>query len=300
MESARHPQGRLSPLIADTSRLPLWAGLCAPADSGGGPGSRLRQEAGSGAAPLLESKTQHLTSSVDDPRCFAYVRDYGHGAVEVVIMRNRDDFPLRRSARGESENRGRSKEESAKRSRKAVWRHVMKAGLDYLLTLTYRENVQDKEKAKADLSRFCDLIQASDPEWKYLAVFQKQKRGAFHMHLAVRGWQKVLWLRAKWREVVGEGNIDVRAPKARSGTFRWGRAQIAKYLSRYIGRDLSEDELNKKRYFHSKNVELPTVEVIPLFMSFWEAGIWARKLVESVGRVAREFDGRWAVWLCSV
>jgi len=187
-----------------------------------------------------------------------------------------------------------------KRSRKMVWRHVMSAGLDYLLTLTYRENVQDKARAKADLARFCDLIQASDPEWKYLAVFQKQKRGAYHMHLAVRGWQKVLWLRAKWREVVGEGNIDVRPPRANSGTYRWGRAQIAKYLSRYIGKDLTEEELNKKRYYHSKNVELPQVEVIPLFMSFWEAGIWARKLVSQVGRVAREYEGHWALWLCSV
>ncbi len=151
-----------------------------------------------------------------------------------------------KAERGKSENREENRLKSIKRSRKQIWRKTMKSGLDYLLTLTYRENMQDLERAKCDLSLFCDRVQQKIPGWKYLAVLLKQKRGAYHFHLAVRGWQNVVLLRKIWLSVVGSdgGNIDAAAPKKRSGTYRWGRLAVAKYISRYIGRDLEADELN--------------------------------------------------------
>ena len=162
--------------------------------------------------------------------------------------------------------------------------------------------MRDLERAKYDLSLFCDRVQQKIPGWKYLAVLQRQKRGAYHSHLAVRGWQNVVLLRNIWLSVVGldGGNIDAAAPKKRSGTYRWGRLAVAKYISRYIGKDLEDDELNKKRYFHSKNVESPEVVVIPLDCGFYAAREWARHLARSVGRVACEYLGPWSLWLCTV
>lgn len=100
-----------------------------------------------------------------------------------------------RAERGQSANREENRLKSIKRARKQIWRKTMKSGLDYLLSLTYRENMQDLERAKQDLSLFCDRVQERIPGWKYLSVLQKQKRGAYHSHLAVRGWQNVVLLR---------------------------------------------------------------------------------------------------------
>jgi len=160
----------------------------------------------------------------------------------------------RKAERGQSVNREENRIKSIKRAKKQIWRKTMKSGLDYLLTLTYRENMQDSERVKHDLSLFCDRVQQRIPGWKYLSVLQRQKRGAYHSHLAVRGWQNVILLREIWHGVVGVngGNIDAAAPKKRSGTYRWGRLAVARYISRYIGKDFEDDELNKKRYFHSK------------------------------------------------
>jgi hypothetical protein len=123
--------------------------------------------------------------------------------------------------------------------------------LDTMLTMTYRANVTDREVIRRHLDMAIKRIRRVIPGFQYVAVLERQKRGAWHAHLAVERVQShylhqgVLvrsydLLRAIWRAVVGElgGNIDV----ARSKVARRSSARVAAYLSKYIGKGLDAVE----------------------------------------------------------
>lgn len=143
---------------------------------------------------------------------------------------------------------------AATRARSTVRRSIQAGELDHMLTLTYRENRTDARQCHADLTRFLRLVRDAMPdEYKYVAVFERQKRGAGHWHLAVAGWQQVRLLRELWRRVVGDGNIDVRswAGRGRSGECS---AKLAGYLSKYITKEIDERAESAHRYRRSHNI----------------------------------------------
>jgi hypothetical protein len=179
------------------------------------------------------------------------------------------------TVRGNSTERESNVERAVSRSRGKIRRTVMTAGMDHLLTLTYRENMCDIEKAWQDLDKFCRLVRERLGDFKYLAVPERQERGAVHWHLAVVGFQNVPLLRSLWRSVVGEGNIDVQ--------FRhtMKRSVVARYISKYVVKSLSDSErLNKRSYSVSKGVLIAFSEV-----AFASLGELAAHLQEVSGRV---------------
>lgn len=181
--------------------------------------------------------------------------DYGGGLCEVgwsfVSIR-----PAKPSAlRGESEARTDNESRAARRAKSTIRKKVLSYGLDHLLTLTYRSNVTDFELASSHLSRFIRLLKDHYKEFPYVAVPEKQARGAWHWHLAVKGRQDVNLLRQLWLKTVGEGNIDVQQPKR--GQNR--RLALVKYLSKYLtkGFDSDQRELNGHRFRASHGLALP-------------------------------------------
>lgn len=143
-----------------------------------------------------------------------------------------------------------NRERSARRARTQVRRLVRSKNLDTLLTLTYRENVTDRDRMARDFDVFMKRIRRIFPAFQYVCVFERQKRGAWHAHIAVERVQShylhkgVLiksfdLLRSVWRAVVTEGNIDVSKSKSkRQRTL----AKIASYMSKYIGKGFENDQ----------------------------------------------------------
>lgn len=108
-----------------------------------------------------------------------------------------------------------NRERSARRARTAVRRLCKVKSLDTMLTMTYRANVTDREVIRRHLDMAIKRIRRVIPGFQYVAVLERQKRGAWHAHLAVERVQShylhqgVLvrsydLLRAIWRAVVGE------------------------------------------------------------------------------------------------
>lgn len=68
--------------------------------------------------------------------------------------------------------------------------------------------------------------------FQFIAVFEKHKSGAPHLHLLIRGkfipWQK---LRQWWEEITGSTHVDIRKIDT--------RGKAAFYVAKYIGKDLS-------------------------------------------------------------
>lgn len=164
----------------------------------------------------------------------------------------------------------RNRERSAKRARTKVRRLCKARGLNTMLTLTYRENMVDRDRMARDFDVFMKRARRVIPDLQYVCVFEQQKRGAWHAHIAV---PRVLshylhkgqlvksydLLRALWRAVVGldNGNVDV----ARNRRVARSAAKLAAYMSKYIGKGF-ESGLGEGDSYRASGRGLPPPEVI--------------------------------------
>jgi hypothetical protein len=207
------------------------------------------------------------------------VHDLGHGQHEAVVLprfawsevgalseRARADFAEVCSALAggselteaeKLERAAENRDRATRRARTKVRRLAKAKGLTTLLTLTYRENMVDRDRMQRDLDVFLKRVRRVIPGFQYVCVFERQKRGAWHAHLAV---EKVLshyvaggrlvrsydLLRSMWRAVVGadNGNVDV----SRNKRLQRSAAKLAAYLSKYIGKSLDQNEKHVNSY----------------------------------------------------
>jgi hypothetical protein len=159
---------------------------------------------------------------------------------------------------------------AANRAKKNVRQLCKAQGLDTLLTLTYKANQLDLDVTKRHLKEFVRRIKRVLPGFTAIGAFERQKRGAWHVHLACHRIPKIIMgktglslnvksydvIRAVWRSVVGDlgGNIDVSRAKALSSR---SQAQIAAYISKYITKAFQEGEKWSNRWTKFGDFEKP-------------------------------------------
>lgn len=250
-------------------------------------------------ATVLDGLTDGSRAASEAIRTRMVARDFENGHREVVIYREQPDLCKRLeraidrdvdvlTPRGEGD-RDASRAASTRRAKQKV-RHICKAmAVNSLWTLTYKENVLDRDRALRDFDRFRRRVVEVLGEWRYVAVLQQQERGAWHIHIAshalparvlVRGVKVKSWdaMRAIWRAIVGEGNFDESKRKA-----RWSKGDkpirgcgaIASYIAGYVAKDMLESELNRKRYSVSKGVDIPAG-----YRAMWAGDVAMSELIE--------------------
>jgi len=157
---------------------------------------------------------------------------------------------------------------AARRAKTRVRRMVKVLGLDALLTLTYRGNQTDLELCKRHMKEFVRRMRRALPGWVYVAAFEKQKRGAWHVHMATHALPLQMAasngvkvksfnvVRAIWRSVTGEfgGTIN---QKKREWHSRQSTGKLAAYLSKYMMKAFEDGEDWSNRYSGSQGVEIP-------------------------------------------
>lgn len=227
-----------------------------------------------GLPPQFEPRNWFMRSSgyqFKDYHYVAKIQGFKAGGYEVTISR----LELARVAacmdavrttgkRVEGERDEANVISSMNRSKKRV-RHLIKSmGCDRLLTLTKRENNPDdfwtvKDWAAA-WDRFNRLCKKMGVSLDYVAVLERHKKGNFHLHAAIVGHISVKHIRKIWLVCCGggkgSGNVDIAYKKGVSDFQR--RAGLAKYVSKYITKQMGFTEFNKKRYWSSKH-KLPPV-----------------------------------------
>ena len=263
------------------------------------PPARSASEDGRGgaAAPRLDKRT-YLDREQGRWSIKGY--DYGDGLAEIgwsfvgAIV-------VGKAGRGESEDRDLHEIRAIRRARSRLRRLILSANANHLLTLTYRANVTDFGQTSSDLARFIRRVRTYLPGWVYIAVPERQKRGAWHWHLAVIGRQDVDLLRTCWRDVVLDGNIDVKEPKHRSGNKRLA---LVRYLGKYLAKGFEEGSrvLNGHRYRASLGIEVPSqsIELLPEYRGrVTEFALeQLRAKAGSVGHVWTD-EGSLMGWACS-
>jgi hypothetical protein len=232
------------------------------------------------------------------------LRDYGDGLVESSITIKTTDKKHRPPSAGKEPTQEQVEENKARavrRARTVVRQTIMAAQLDHLLTLTYRENQTCPKLAWKHFALFTRLLRKRrrGKPFAFIAVLERQKRGAMHVHLAVHGFQDVKMLRTLWHQAIGskEGNIDVQF-------FRQRLPTLARYLSKYITKDVeTEHRQGDHRYKRSRNIVVPKiVSVLPFHIAVDAKLI---ELFEAHGAVIKyhknslELAGPKWLWACS-
>lgn len=293
--TARCPKSSYNTLKADLSILPLFSGIPAREEDfgapppGGGAPDGVRGVSGGGAPPL-KSNTTHSTYPVEnDEYTSLNFRGYSDGLSEATWARPRKPSGRPRAARGASLFPDRNRENVIKRAKTAIRRKCMHNKLDYLVTLTPRENITDRARFGALVSEFQRRVKLRFPEWDCITVLEKQERGAWHAHLGVHGWQKLQFQRKTWWAVVGDyeghhgGAVNVNPPPGKrvGQHLRWDIVALANYLCKYISKAVGEDHIfDKKTYWHTRGIDFPPVETILVASGAEE--YWAGYLVNFI------------------
>jgi hypothetical protein len=206
------------------------------------------------AAVRLEKRTNHNQSKYK-----ITLTDYGNGLGEIGWSFIHAYQP-NKAARGTSENREANQDRSVRRAKSRMRKLILSTNADHLLTLTYRNNMMDFNQACLDLTKFIRYVRKDLPDWIYIAVAEKQKRGAWHWHLAVRGRQDIPRLRQAWLKTVKDGNVDINPPK---GKAQHRQLMLVRYLSKYLAKTFTDNDhgLNARRYRLSRGIAVPSKSI---------------------------------------
>jgi len=252
-----------------------------------------------GAAPAAEVRLDQRTYFDQQGRYSAKLRDFGGGLAEAgwsFVQATRSS----KKPRGQSEKRELNEQRAQRRAQARVRHLVLAAGLDHLLTLTFRENVTDFDRASRCFERFIKLVHAEMPDWPYVAVAERQKRGAWHWHLGVAGRQNVTLLRRLWLECAGDGNIDVQPPPGKRGHRK---LRLVSYLTKYLVKSFDElRELNAHRFRASQDIKVPCQSIpIPVSARGDISGYVVAALLGVAGTVGtvKKYEEVFAGWACS-
>jgi len=147
------------------------------------------------------------------------------------------------------EGRTMANEQNAKRARKAIYEivEINKTPYTKMITLTYKENMQDYDKLAHDFKMFIKSMKRKGYQFPYLWVVEKQKRGALHVHLIVfqDDYIPVDDIKKAWKH----GFVKINAQ------FQ-GIDHKGAYIAKYIQKETMPPD--KKAYRTSRNVKRPT------------------------------------------
>jgi hypothetical protein len=126
------------------------------------------------------------------------------------------------------------------------------------LTLTTKENIQDRYRFTIELKKFIKRINyhvfnTKKSKLKYLAVLERQQRRAWHSHILLFGvpyipHNKLLKL---WRH----GSVRINKLSHLDDSSNAGR-YVVKYMEKGIGQELLES-FGKKAFLNSRNLKRP-------------------------------------------
>jgi hypothetical protein len=247
-------------------------------------------------AQIVHKFTRHANLDAFTRRKSITINEFPQG-VEVFINENHETcsdgslFEERvASVRGEGDLE-KNRLRAARRAKTQVRRRCKMIQADCMLTLTYRENMQDVERLERDIKAFVARVRALGP-FEYVLCVERQQRGALHVHMACQrfpAWMRNAasikvksynLIRAIWRSVVGADNgaINLTSPRRNSAH------RIACYIAKYVSKSLEDAVFNAKSYWSSRGIPKPKKTVL------WFDGdtdTW-----DLVSMVASDFIGR--------
>ncbi|MDQ7981948.1 hypothetical protein QYH69_32510 [Paraburkholderia sp. SARCC-3016] len=196
---------------------------------------------------------------------------------------------------------------SIERSKRMIRQRCKAIGADRMLTFSTRSN----ESSIEVWAKWWDAFRRRMNRLKdfhYVAVLERQERGAWHIHVAVSGRQDWKLLRSIWLSVLRDSNTDgttydsikdfekYLVRRQLSGKGRAMRHLIATYIAKYVGKSAGATAFNKKRYWTSKGIVLPEVVPYAHLGSECDRGDAIQAAYDCVGANGAHFDSAQLFW----
>ncbi|MDW9228970.1 hypothetical protein C7S15_3570 [Burkholderia cepacia] len=239
-------------------------------------------------------------------------------AFSVAVQRRFNELRLRpRGVRGKREalegetdedvavKSDKSLRTSIERSKRMIRKRCKQIRADRMLTLSTRLN----ETRIEVWARWWDAFRRrlnKLQDFHYVAVLERQERGAWHIHVAVHGRQNWKLLRSIWLSVISKDGTDgaVNDSIGRAsclfrkvgGKGRAMRHRIATYIAKYVGKGAHDAGFNKKRYWTSKGIVLPEVTTYAHLGAECSRGEAVAAAYECVDANGADFDGAQLFW----
>lgn len=147
-----------------------------------------------------------------------------------------------------------------------------KNGICTMITLSYPEHYPNDRESKKHLDHFMKRIVRKYPNFIYLWVAEKQKRGAIHYHIITTDFIPKKFINTSWREIVAKWSLKNGFNNQKEAN---PHIMGVKHPDRYITKYLLKDEINRiegNRYFISKNARklMEPIEsaIIPIFSNY--------------------------------
>lgn len=159
--------------------------------------------------------------------------------------------------------RKRSNKVSINRTINSVYDLARSNSWEYFVTLTFNPDKVDSfdyNVVTKKLSNWLIVLRRNNPGVKYLGVPERHKTGRYHFHF--------LFADVNFDLVDSGKYTDKGLTIYNIGNYKWGFSTaikiyntdgISKYICKYITKDLCFDTKDKKRYWRSKNLNLPKV-----------------------------------------
>ena len=159
---------------------------------------------------------------------------------------------------------------SLRRTKKQIRQQSRMMCANLMLTFTTRHAYVDVDQFKRVTSRFLAMVRKEHVDFQYISVFERhnsnktssKKKGSLHMHMVTAGYVPYNPLRELWKKAV---QLDLKNGDWEGASMQASEAKnrspstLARYISKYLTKDLDNEhfEPNKKRYWSSKNIQVP-------------------------------------------
>lgn len=122
------------------------------------------------------------------------------------------------------------------------------------MTLTFKDNIQDITYTNYEFNKFIKrlnfrLYHDKKQKLKYIAVWEKQKRGAIHYHIIFFDFPYIKL--KELQEIWGHGFVKINKIDVDSKDNR------GRYVSKYFSKDIDERNYKQKAFFKSRNLIMP-------------------------------------------
>lgn len=171
--------------------------------------------------------------------------------------------PKVRERKDEAEiDRERSLRVSADRSLNMVYKYARANVWEWFFTLTFNPEKVDSfnyEEVTEKLSKWLNNMRRTCPEMKYMVVPEKHKSGRYHFHGLFANVDGLRFEDSGHADQDGKTiyNVGNYSLGFSTATRAQDTGRASSYLSKYISKDLAESTFGRKRYWASRNLDLP-------------------------------------------
>jgi hypothetical protein len=165
----------------------------------------------------------------------------------------------------------------------------------YFVTLTFNPSKVDSydySLVTFKMTNWLRNIRKKIPSLKYIGVPEKHKSGRYHFHFLMNDISAILMDSGhKTKDGMSIYNLEAYKLGFSTATLIQDRERVSNYLCKYITKDLALQTKGKKRYWHSRSLNLPkeSLDLMPgiddIILSLENEASYHKKIVKGIQEV---------------